>query len=248
MRVLLAGLLVVLLPLSFALTGPWDRAGAPEDRPAVPLPRDDKGRALRLVLLGTSLSHAQGWPETTAAALSRCIGRHVDLVRVTRPGANSAWGMTRIAEVSAARPDIVLIEFAINDADLRDGLWRASARNTHRALIARLQRARPEARVVLMTMNPAAGLRGLVRPRLGAHYRDYRDLAAETGAGLVDLYPRWRTRPRPDWGLEDGLHPEQAAAEAVIVPVLVPYLGVVAGADCASSVSTRAIPASPGRG
>lgn len=245
-RVAVAVVIAIALTVAFGLTGPWFRPGPAVDLPGTPLARREGGASLRLVVLGTSLSHTSGWPEAIAASLGQCTGRPVELVRVTKPGANSAWGSTRIAEVVTVRPDIVLIEFAINDADMRDGLWLDTARAAHRALISGLQDARPEARVVLMTMNPATGLRGLIRPRLGAHYRNYRYLAAETGAGLVDLYPRWWGLPRSEWGLEDGLHPERAAAEAVIAPVLLPYLGVLVGANCPPSDYARTATASSG--
>jgi len=187
---------------------------------------------LRLAVFGTSLTAGSHWPEATAAALERCLDRPVTLIRVARPGAGSAWGLAETARVAAAAPDIVLIEFAINDADLRDGIGLEASAANHRAILAALAQARPEARLVLMTMSPAERLRGLLRPGLARHYAAYRALAAETGAGLVDLYPRWRALPQAARGLADGLHPTDAAAQAVILPVLVPYLARLAGGAC----------------
>lgn len=231
----LAGALVLAGAAGALWRGGLPPAPLPADRMAAPLPAPERpAPALRLAVLGTSLTARASWPEAVAGALAACLGRPVDLIRIARPGATSAWGLAQAGRVVAAAPDVVLVEFAINDADLRDGLRLSEAVATHRALIAALGAARPDMRIVLMTMNPAERLRGLVRPRLAAHYAAYRDLAAGADAGLVDLYPRWRALPRAARGLgADGLHPDDAVARAVIVPVLVPWLGGLAGAECA---------------
>jgi len=205
--------------------------GSPADRALPPLDLRP-GAPLVLTVFGTSLTAGAGWPGAVAGALEACLARPVTLHRVARPGATSVWALDQVARVAATAPDVVIVEFAINDADLRDGLTPDQGRATHHALIRALQGTRPHARIVLMTMNPAQGLRALTRPRLARHYADYADLAAETGVGLVDLYPRWLARPGGARGLADGLHPEDAVATEVILPVLLPYLGRLAGENC----------------
>lgn len=150
--------------------------------------------------------------------------------RVARAGAGSAWGLGAVDEALAARPHLVLVELAVNDADLLDGVPLRRSVANHRAILARL---RPGAGVMLMTMSPAQGPRGWVRPRLGAYYAAYGPLAAEAGAGLLDLYPRWLALPRAERGLgADGLHPEGEVAAAVIVPPLVEAVAAALGRDC----------------
>ena len=176
-----------------------------------------------LAVLGTSLSLGP-WPETLRAALSACQGHDVRLTRVAEPGATSLDGLSRLSRITEAAPDLVLIEFAINDADLTDGLARDDAANNLATMLDVLALETPDARVMLMTMSPAHGLRGLKRPFLARYYDDVRRLAATHGTGLADLYPRWLARE--DWrdALPDGLHPTQAAAEALIPPALLPLL------------------------
>lgn len=200
-------------------------------RPAL-LPQDlpvtlalPEARALRITLLGTSLSHEQVWPERLRRRLEDHLNHPVVLGFVTRPGAGSRWGQGQVQQVVAQNPDWVLVEFAINDADIRDGQNLDAAQRSHVALLQDLQKARPEAAIVLMTMSPAQGLRGLLRPCLGAHYRQYRTLAERFELGLVDLYPRWLALPAAARGLQaDGLHPEPQVAATLIVPILLDYL------------------------
>lgn len=187
-----------------------------------PLPE----RALRIVALGTSLSaRPQIWPDVLEQTLRACREEQVEVLRIAGPGQNVEWGRAQVPAVIAARPDLVLVEFAINDASLQRGMTLAQAGRQHRALIAELQQGLPEAQIVLLTMNPAYGARGLIRPWLAHHYAAYAALAAETATGFVDLHARWQARARADQGLaEDGLHPSPDIAAQVVVPVLMAYL------------------------
>ena len=135
----------------------------------------------------------------------------------------------------AAAPDLVLMEFAINDADMRDGVPLAVARAQHDAILARLSQALPDTQVLLMTMSPAHGLRGWMRPLLARHYAQYRDLAEAHGAGLLDLYPRWLAAPPAVRRFGDGLHPGNEAVRAVLLePLHMAISGAMGGGDCLS--------------
>ncbi len=210
--------------------------------PASVPPGSPTAAGLRLTVFGTSLSAATPsgtlWPDRLAAALEACHGRSVTLTRVARPGAGSAWALTQIGAVAAGRPDLVLIEFAINDADRRDGVSVATSRAQHVQLLASLSDALPDAQTVLMAMNPVTGpVQRIVRGRLGRYHAFHPDVAQAHGAGFVDLSRRWRqAMAAPDWptdALPDGLHPRGEIAAAVIVPALIDYLGgPAAGTDC----------------
>jgi len=197
------------------------------DRPlSRPLPAGEG--PLTLVFLGTSLTAGYDWPESLAERLQACLGRPVRAVTVARGGATSAWGRGQVPAVLAAAPDLVVIEFAANDADIRRLVPLGQSRRDHEAIIAALRAGRPGTAILLMTTNPATGLRRLLRPRLAAHYALYRDLAAVADTGLADLAPRWRAPGAPAQG-GDGIHPDPAAAAAVIVPVLTDLIVRAAG-------------------
>ena len=209
-------------------------AEAPQDRDLFEAPRAlPLERPLRLTVLGTSLTAGAGWPEAVAEALGACLDSPVELTRIARPGAGSDWGLTQVPAVADSRPDLVVIEFAINDADLRDGSFRGKALDRHRRLVEAVRDSAGDPGLVLMTTSPARGPRGWIRPFLAGHYADYRLLAEELDLGLADLHPRWQALPRAERGLDrDGLHPRPEVAREIVLPVLVPLLGRAYGADC----------------
>lgn len=180
---------------------------------------------VRIVAFGTSLTARSPWPDELQTVLSACRDAPVEVRRVAAPGAGSAWGQSLVSDVIAAQPDVVLLEFAINDADILDGVPLSRARTQHAAILDDLGAAVPEARIALMTMNPAFGLRGIVRPFLNLHYQQYQALAADHQVGLVDLYSRWLMAPRHIAKPADGLHPSPDQERQIIVPTLASALG-----------------------
>lgn len=182
-----------------------------------------------IVAFGTSLTANGGWQDELAGRLGACRDATVELHTVALPGANSHWALETLDKVIARAPDIVLIEFSINDASLLHGMPADQSRANTEAIIARLEAAVPQVQIVLMTMNPAAGLRAMTRPFLGDFYKVYREIAAEHQVLLADLARRWEADGRWPDALPDGLHPTAEAARAVVVPELLRLLG---GAAC----------------
>ena len=230
---LLAGVVAAALALAAGLLPVGRTPAAPADWP---LPRLALSAApLRIVAFGTSLTQRPGWPEALQARLAACLDRPVTLVRVARTGAGTTWALGETAAVVAARPGLVLVEFATNDADIADGIGLAASRANHRALLDALAAGVPGVPVLLMTMNPVNGpLRQLQRPFLADYDAMLRELAAAHGLGLADLAPRWRAAIAADPSLAppDGLHPDPAAAAAVVAPPLAALIGTAAGRDC----------------
>jgi lysophospholipase L1-like esterase len=217
------GLVVLVALMIHARDDLW----SPIDRPAGPLPPGDG--PLRITAFGTSLTARSPWPDALAARLAACLGRPVTIERVAQPGAGSDWGLAQVETVIATRPDLILMEFAINDADIGNGLWLRDSIATHESILTRLAAALPGTRVVLMTMNPSVGWRAAYRPRLPAYYETYAALADRHGAGLIDLYAIWRRLPDLRAAIPDGLHPSEAAALDLIPPAVAAALG---GAAC----------------
>jgi len=183
---------------------------------------DDGG--FRIVALGTSLTARYDWPEELGRRLSDCLGMPARVIPIARGGATSRWGAGQLSRIETEKPDLVLVEFSVNDADLRRGVSLDDSLRLHRRILERLSERVPEAGVVLMSMSPAWGVKRLLRPRLASYYALYPDLAVESGAGFVDLYRAWMARPGAAEAFPDGVHPKPSAATAVILPALTRYI------------------------
>jgi lysophospholipase L1-like esterase len=219
---------VALLALAIVGLGVMIRLPAtapPGDLPLAPVDLPD--RPLRLAVMGTSVTARYAWPQELAAALSSCLPHPVLLGTFAKAGMGSAWGETVVADVVRFDPDIVLIEFVGNDSDIRHLRSISGSRATHAGLIAALRAAGRRPAIALMTMNPAFGLRGLLRPWMTAFHDMYRDLARTAGTGLIDTIPRWHallaTADREAL-MPDGLHPTEEAQSRVMLAATVPML------------------------
>lgn len=181
-----------------------------------------------LLALGTSLTANYQWPHELARQLSLCLARKVNIEILAVAGANSSQAATQFSSRRNRRPDIVLVEFASNDADLLDGIGLDKSQSNHKALLGRIREDVPGAHIVLMTMNPAFGLRGWVRPQLMEYQEMYRKLAAYNNVVLVDLAPTWSESLAATGykvQLPDGLHPTQTAASRIILPAVRAKIG-----------------------
>ena len=184
-----------------------------------------------VVAFGTSLTAGNGWPDRLGDALATCFGHPVVVDRVALPNAGSDWGLGAVPRVVALSPDVVVVEFAINDADLRDGVSLAQSRLQHIALFDVLAHELPDARIVAMTMSPAFGPRGWIRLRLGRYYAQVVEVAHIKRIALFDFYPRWRAIDTRSL-LPDGLHPTNAATQRIMGKVMLQSVSRAAGLDC----------------
>ena len=186
---------------------------------------------MRVVTYGTSLTARGGWQDELAAALSRCLATKVDVVNLGKSGAASDWGVQAIGSVTAAAPDIVLIEFSVNDAALHRGVGFAQSQANIRTMVSEIRKARPQTRIYLMMMSPVSGWRGLLRPYLNDYYDSYGPLSRELNVGVIDLRPAWNmlSEEERNSAIPDGAHPDPAVASKIQVPRIVQS---IAGPSC----------------
>lgn len=229
-----AGVCLVVVGAALVAFGvrPWSRpAGVPVPDPR-PLRTQDT--PTRIVALGTSLTARATWPERVAEQLASCgLAATVDIV--ARPGVGSGWGLRQLGRVVAADPDVVLVEFAINDAALHRLTPLAVSRRRHRQLLTRLA-ADTDAEIVLLVTNPVEGLRNrLLRPGLDTYYELYRTLARAQGVGAIDVRAAWARLPAAERRglLPDGLHPSVTADQQITAPAVLRALAP----DCAAGGS-----------
>lgn len=174
---------------------------------------------VRMAVLGTSLSYYGTWPDELAATLAACRDGPVTVDRVAMPGASSYWGLQHVERALNGAPHVLIIEFSINDASLFRGVSLGTSRRLHEAIIARAHSQ--GAAVLLATMNPAWGHDAIERPGQGAYRNLYRDLATQTGVGLVDATVAWQAllADRRAVLLPDGLHPTPEGMRTVALPI-----------------------------
>jgi lysophospholipase L1-like esterase len=139
-----------------------------------------------------------------------------------KPGASSAWGVETVAKVAALDPDLVLLEFAINDASLLRGVSLGQSRTNLARMVTALRSEAPRRQIMLMTMSPAFGLKRMIRPLLGRYHGLCRQVAIDLQLGFIDLGAEWAKLSTGELrrAMPDGLHPTPEAGRKVIVPPL----------------------------
>ncbi|WP_367871952.1 GDSL-type esterase/lipase family protein [Luteolibacter sp. Populi] len=213
------------------------------DRPAGVLPSKNRfvqklaaGLPQRIVTYGTSLTASAAWPNQLKNILDSTWPGQTTLLNRASSGMASDWGIANLqAQVIAAAPDAVFIEFAVNDAVDRFHIPVSQARANLEAMIDGILAAYPQCEIILQVMNPVTGRpQGDAgwRPQLAHYQQVYRDVAAERGLSLIDYHPAWQALLDADETefqftpyVPDGLHPNLAGEEAVLVPLLVSAIG-----------------------
>jgi len=201
---------------------PRDRI-APADAPAT--------GPITALAFGTSLTARARWPSEAGQALAAC-GLDTEVAVLARPGDGSADAMAQLDRDRSGRSRLAFVEFAINDADLIDGVSQAKSLANHRAFLAAIRVRHPGIAIVLVTTNPVAGLQRLKRPKLMAYDDLYLRLAEETGASLFDGTARWGALADAAAALPGGLHPDPAVEAGLYVRPLTAIVAAALGRDC----------------
>lgn len=188
----------------------------------------------RAVFYGTSLTKDGGWVDVLAAEI-RETNPTFTWVNAAEGGRESRWGRAHFAErVIAEKPDVVFLEFAINDAVARFALSVDEARTNLEAMLDALRTARPQSVPVLQVMNPVigrpAGHDGH-RPNLAQHAAMWRTVARHRQIILIDHAPAWASvlaRGENEFlrFVPDGLHPSLEGYHQHMLPTLRAELGL----------------------
>jgi lysophospholipase L1-like esterase len=149
----------------------------------------------------------------------------VKLTNAAKWGSDSNWGVRKLgSRLLRHEPDVVLLEFSVNDADIRRKMSLARSRKNLLAIIRQIEEHNPSCDIVLMTMNPAFDRPLFYRPKLEEYYGIYREVAIDQSLMLIDHYRLWRQllvrQPERNEHFADGLHPDDAACSQIILPHL----------------------------
>lgn len=186
------------------------------------------GKPQTIVTHGTSLTAGGPWVPMLQLWFNSRYKGLVTVVNSGGSGQHSGWGIASVqAKVVDKQPDLVFIEFGINDAHVKFKLTVAQARANLDGIIKAIRAGNPKADIVLQTMNVALDVKGKTsgtdRPKLVEFYSNYTACAAEQKLSLLDHHPLWRTLAETDAKTfltyaPDGLHPNKAGIEAIAWP------------------------------
>lgn len=213
-------------------------AASPDDTkpaPAVFVESLRAGREQTIVYYGTSLTAAGAWTRALTDELKAKFPGQVVAHNKGGPGMHSGWGLRSVDErVIAYKPDVVFIEFSINDAVARFKLSPAKAKENLNQMIDRIRAALPGCEIILQVMNPVVGKPegdSGWRPTMEECQNNYREVAKERGLKLIDHMPAWSRLLKNDEArfrayVPDGVHPAQEGWLAIVMPELRRQLGL----------------------
>ncbi len=196
----------------------------------------EHGIPQHLVVFGTSLSsggHGRDWMEGVKSHIDSVYGENLLTYSLAgRGGKWSVWGVKNFEDsVIAKKPDVVLIEFGINDAFSEYNTSVALAKLNLIYMIDRLLLFNDSCDVFLQVMNMPIGKSASYRPNLEEYYTMYRQVAKEKNIRLIDHYPNWLKvlNKGGDCFLKyvpDGIHPNALGAKNIIVPEIIKSLHI----------------------
>jgi acyl-CoA thioesterase I len=213
--------------------------GAAAEKVAATVPARSSAERGRVLFVGTSLTAGLGldpseaYPALIAGKIDSA-GLPFEVVNAGVSGETSSGALRRIDWLLREPVDAVVLETGANDG-LR-GVPVAQLRRNIRAIIERVQAARPEARVLLVQMEAL--------PNFGPEYTGtfrsvYPEVARETGVTLVPFLLEG-VAGVPALNQPDGIHPTAEGARLVAATIwesLGPVLAERAGSlDAAAPI------------
>lgn len=188
-------------------------------------------RPVRIVALGTSLTLRAVWPDRLGPLLAGC-GIRVDVIRIAKAGAASDWGVGMLDRLTAERPDIVIVEFSVNDADIVDGLWPWASRANVEKIAGAVTGMPGQPQVLLVSTAPVVGIaQAMKRPFLAYHQAQYGRIADERALGFLNGTALWR-QAGLDGALPDGVHPDPEREAQVMLSALAGAIAASYGRSC----------------
>jgi lysophospholipase L1-like esterase len=195
--------------------GLWQGKVPKFDRQALPhcLGRLSGGQGLTIVALGDSITagaNASGnfnqapfqpaYPELVRRGLAERYGVDVRLSNLAVGGTDTAWGITQVDKVVAAKPQLVVLAFGMNDSANRAA---ADYQNNTKKIIEAIRLQLPECEFILVAS--MLGNRDWIRLKheVFPQYRDALEQLCEPGIALADLTSTWSRflELKQDWDL-----------------------------------------------
>ena len=252
---LIASLLVLVAPMMGCTH--FSAHSAPAEASSPLLPTNvfhalEAGEHQTVITYGTSVTIYGEWANELKAYFDAHYPGQVTFLNSAKAGRHSSWGLENLQEyVIDHHPDLLFVEFAINDAATKHGISTEQCGENLNTLIEKVRAENPNVEIVLQTMNPAWDSPKSApkkyasdRPTLNDYYQVYRDYAAAHNLPLIDQYPSWKKimdeePARYQEMVPDGIHPNKAASVEVAWPnvkALLDRARVFAGATVTISI------------
>lgn len=188
-----------------------------------------EGKKQTVVVYGTSLTAAGRWTKEVEAWFAKNYPGQVTFFNNGGSGMNSDWGVKNVKKVLEHQPDLVFIEFSYNDSHVKFKMPVEKGAANLDAIVKEIKQARPEAALVLQTMNVPHKDAAISRPDLEAYNSNYRNYAKEHNLVLLDHYPNWLRIKESDIAryeklVPDGSHPSPAGSLEVTWPTIEAWL------------------------
>ena len=163
------------------------------------------------------------------------VGASASMTVPLMKGNKYTWkkcGVDRIPEAIAAKPDVVFIEFAVNDAYIPYHISVDDSRKNLEIIIHSLKEANGEVEIILQTMNIVIDMPELNstassdRPELVKYLKMYKRVAKKHNLQIIDYYPNWKKFLKREGREEylklvtDGVHPNLEGYRLILLPEL----------------------------
>ncbi|HVS69751.1 MAG TPA: SGNH/GDSL hydrolase family protein [Phycisphaerae bacterium] len=228
-----------LLPVSLLLTF-LAAATAPATQPAAPLhlfANLAAGKKQTVITYGTSLTAITAWPKGLQAWFDKNFPNQVTVLNTAVSGVTSDFGLKNLqTRVLDHHPDLVFLEFSINDAVPFFHVPLEKSIANLDAMVTAIRKQNPNADIIIQIMNPVwdtpqqpGKTAAHDRPDYAAYNDAWRKYAADHHLPLIDHWPAWQKLEHDDPAqfhkdLPDGTHPTPDASRAVTLPIIESFL------------------------
>lgn len=194
----------------------------------------ESGENQKIVVYGTSLSASkEGWAAMLESSLNALYPGKVEVINSAQAAMWSSWGVENLRErVLDQKPDMVIIEFAMNDAYLPYITSVEAARLNLEYMVYRIRELYPDCSIILQVMNMPIAEHKEQRPNIELYYNLYRKEALKLKVKLIDHYEYWvpllKKGEREFYQyVPDGIHPSITAQKELVLPHILKGLGVI---------------------
>jgi lysophospholipase L1-like esterase len=182
-------------------------------------------KKITIATLGTSLTAgiqpSYSWQRNLHVSLQSGKSLGSVVLNYGVSGASSSVGLSSLEELIHSRPDIVLIEFSVNDAYSPYSITTEQSKSNIEQIVELMRADNPLVKICLTILNPPVpgSSASTSRPNYADYKAVYYDLASEDeGLVLIDCSSSWGAPTLEQ--IPDGLHPPVDQFNAVSLPVI----------------------------